>query len=246
MQDFHPALIANLQRLLNNLIRSGTIASVKGNLAKVQTGEIITAPLPWFTARAGNAKTWWQPSIGEQVFILSPGGNLELGCILPAIYSANNAPPAKKDNCHTVFSDGATFNYDPSSSTLKIDGVKNIIINSSEKVSVTTNKASVTAIDVKLQTQTAEVTAAQTTLSSPLVNVTSSDINLTAAKINLNAPLVQCAGVLAFASLAGAGGGAPSVISGDIVVNGQLVNNGVNLSSHTHNVPSIGQTSPPI
>jgi len=253
MNDYHPSIIVNLQRLINNLIRSGIINSVENDRVRVKTGDIITAPLPWFTTRAGSAKTWWRPTVGEQVFILSPNGNLELGCVLPAIYSNLNKAPSNKNDCHAVFPDGASFNYNPANSTLTIDNIKNVIINASSAINITCTTTDINSSDAinittksaKLTTEQADITAMQTSIDSPQITVTSSDITFNASNIKLNAPLVACSGVLSFASLAGLGGGAPSVINGNISINGVLQNNGVNLTTHTHALPGYGTTLTP-
>lgn len=46
-------------------------------LCRVKTGELETNWISWLTLRAGNARTWWRPSEGEQVVLLSLGGNLK-------------------------------------------------------------------------------------------------------------------------------------------------------------------------
>ncbi|WP_082814689.1 phage baseplate assembly protein V [Collimonas fungivorans] len=46
-----------------------------------------TTWLRWVTHRAGDARTWWSPSVGEQVVLLLPGGDLTAGVILQAVYS---------------------------------------------------------------------------------------------------------------------------------------------------------------
>lgn len=135
MNKYHPAEVAELKRMISNLIRQGTIYKVKGDRVKVRSGEIITAWLPWFTNRAGKSQTWWSPSIGEQVFILSPNGNLELGCVLPSLYCDNYPAPSQSNDGHFVrFPDGATFEYEPDTGTLTIKGIKKAIIDASEQI----------------------------------------------------------------------------------------------------------------
>lgn len=70
--------IAEIYRLLNNLHRTGTILEVNltDGLCRVQTGELQTTWLNWLTSRGGRSRTWWAPSVGEQVLLLSIGGDL--------------------------------------------------------------------------------------------------------------------------------------------------------------------------
>ncbi|AMP13436.1 phage baseplate assembly V family protein [Collimonas pratensis] len=107
-------------RLLHNLIRLGTVAQVAGGRARVRLSpKLTTTWLRWVTQRAGDARTWWSPSVGEQVVLLSPGGDLTAGVILQAVYS--DAFPAPSDNpaLHsTHYPDGAVVQYDFQAHTL--------------------------------------------------------------------------------------------------------------------------------
>jgi phage baseplate assembly protein V len=108
--------LVELNRLLHNLLRFGVVASVDhdGGTCTVRTGALVTRPLPWLVQRAGDARTWWAPSVGEQVLLLCPGGDTTRGVVQPAIYS-NAAPrPAGSDTAHvTTYPDGAVVSYDP-------------------------------------------------------------------------------------------------------------------------------------
>lgn len=73
------AQLTEIMRLITNLIRTGVVTEVDREnwLCRVKTGELETNWISWLTLRAGNARTWWRPSEGEQVVLLSLGGNLE-------------------------------------------------------------------------------------------------------------------------------------------------------------------------
>ena len=68
----------DLPRQSNNQIRIGTVAVVDlaRGLCRVQAGEIQTDFVPWFVPRAGAVIEWSAPSVGEQVLLLSPGGDV--------------------------------------------------------------------------------------------------------------------------------------------------------------------------
>jgi phage baseplate assembly protein V len=52
-------------QLLHNLIRSGTVVQIAGGRARVRLSpKLTTAWLRWVTHRAGDARTWWSPSVG--------------------------------------------------------------------------------------------------------------------------------------------------------------------------------------
>ena len=90
--------LSDLLRLLQNLIRLGTIAEVKGAKARVRLGPTLTTEwLKWATRRAGSTRTWPAPTVGEQVIVFSPGGDLTRGIILPALYSQEFDAPESSD-----------------------------------------------------------------------------------------------------------------------------------------------------
>lgn len=113
--------LADLSRRLANLIRLGTIAAVDHASARctVSTGGLTTAALPWLAARAGDAATWWAPSVGEQVLLLSPSGDPAAAVVLPALYSTAHPRPAGSDTARVAaYPDGARIAYDPATHQL--------------------------------------------------------------------------------------------------------------------------------
>ena len=84
--------LADVEIRLANLIRTGTVVEIIGTKVKIKTGCIITKPLAYLTHRAGDCVTWWSPSVGEQVLILSPCGELNNGLVLPAIPTKDYTP----------------------------------------------------------------------------------------------------------------------------------------------------------
>jgi|SRR5450830_362868 len=105
--------LAELFRLIANLLRIGVVEQIDGKRARIRIGKNLTNWLPWFAIRAGNTRTWSQPSIGEQVMVLSPGGDLTAGIVLPAIYSdAHDAPTTSPSLQLAEYPDGALVSYD--------------------------------------------------------------------------------------------------------------------------------------
>jgi len=110
-------------RTLANLIRYGTVASIDVDAARVtvKTGGVTTKPLPWLSSRAGRVRAWNPPSLGEQVMVISPNGDLAAGVAFPALFS--NAMPkpadATADNVVVAFADGAVLLYDMAAHLLK-------------------------------------------------------------------------------------------------------------------------------
>lgn len=69
------AQLTEIMRLITNLIRTGVVTEVDREnwLCRVKTGDLETNWISWLTLRAGNARTWWRPSEGEQVVLLESG-----------------------------------------------------------------------------------------------------------------------------------------------------------------------------
>jgi len=131
------AALAELTRRIDNLLRIGTVAEVKGDSCRVKTGELLTQFRPFFTRRAGTAKTSWRPTVGEQVMLLSLSGDLTNAYILPALYSDENPEPDDNNNRErTVYPDGAVIEYDPDTSALKVTGIKTANVQASERVTI--------------------------------------------------------------------------------------------------------------
>lgn len=113
---------SELQRQLGSLIRFGTVAELDLAAARcrVDTGEIRTDFIPWFVPRAGSTIEWSAPAVGEQVLLLSPGGDTHGAVALRGIYSDAFPAPASADTLHLVrFADGAVVEYDHAAHVLK-------------------------------------------------------------------------------------------------------------------------------
>lgn len=126
---------SEIQRLLRNMIRTGVVTDVDttATRCRVQTGELRTDWLQWLTHRAGRSRTWWAPSVGEQVLILAVGGELDTAFVLPGIFSdAHPAPSASADAYHVTFPDGAVIEYEPETSALTVSGIKTADITASQ------------------------------------------------------------------------------------------------------------------
>ncbi|MEQ9875948.1 phage baseplate assembly protein V [Pectobacterium brasiliense] len=142
------ATLTEIQRLLRNMIRVGVVTHVNtaDALCRVQTGEMTTGWLNWLTRRAGRSRDWWAPSIGEQVLILSIGGELDTAFVLPGIYSDDNpAPSASADAYHVSFSDGAIIEYEPDTGALTVNGIKTATLTASESITATAPQVTVSA-----------------------------------------------------------------------------------------------------
>ncbi|XHR29613.1 MAG: phage baseplate assembly protein V [Chthoniobacteraceae bacterium] len=113
--------ITDLERRQAKLIRAGKIAEIDYTAArvKVKIGLNITAWIPWIAGKAGGNSEWNPPEVGEQVVVISPGGDFSNGFALVGIYQnasealPNSAAPGSSgDVRRSIFGDGATIDYD--------------------------------------------------------------------------------------------------------------------------------------
>ncbi len=107
--------LAELERRLSNLLMTGVVVEADYELGKVKVsvGLLTTSWLRWLTLRAGNDVDYWAPEVGEQVMLLCPCGEPELGVVLPAIYQDAYPPTDQRETLRrVVFADGADFSYD--------------------------------------------------------------------------------------------------------------------------------------
>lgn len=111
--------LSELQRLLHNLIRVGTIHSVDhggpGQPARVRVaiGELLTDWRPYHECRAGATTTWNPPTVGEQATVFSPSGDLGAAVVLVGLNSTGNpAPSNAASKSVTKYPDGTIVEYD--------------------------------------------------------------------------------------------------------------------------------------
>jgi phage baseplate assembly protein V len=113
--------IAALSRLIENLIRLGTVAEVDhGSLpdkrparVRVQSGDLLTGWLPWTALRAGTTRDWDPLTVGEQVLVFSPSGQTAQGIAIGGLFSALIPANGDRAGLHRrTYPDGAVVEYD--------------------------------------------------------------------------------------------------------------------------------------
>lgn len=126
--------LAEIDRRVANIFRIGTVYALDAANALVQVdlGDLVTDWLPWGTGRAGSTRKWSAPSVGEQVMVFSPSGELAAGIVGPSIFQDAHPAPSNNPNVDNVtFADGSSVNYDAGSNTLTVNvsGAGNIVVN---------------------------------------------------------------------------------------------------------------------
>ncbi len=106
---------------LASLIRIGTVLSVDLAEARciVRFGDpddpepAQTGPIRWLSPRAGLTRVWSPPSMGEQVLLLCPDGQIGAAVAITGIVQ-DAFPPLGNSTAEMIeFADGAKITYDP-------------------------------------------------------------------------------------------------------------------------------------
>lgn len=142
--------IFELARLLQNLIKLGTVNAVRHSspsAVRVKTGDLETNWIPFLTLRAGDIKTWCPPSLGEQVVLLSPGGELTNAVALTGLYADHIPEPSNSGSVHTIqYPDGAEIKYDHGSSALSVTGIKTMLIEASNTITLNAPQVNINGV----------------------------------------------------------------------------------------------------
>lgn len=130
-----PDDINELIRRITNLVRVGVVhatAYSEGRIRVALNGEpdALTPWIPWVTRRAGNDVDYWAPELGEQVIVLSPGGEFAQAFAMCATYQAAVPSPHTDPDRHTtVYQDGTTIDYNRTTHVLDVDVQGDLVIN---------------------------------------------------------------------------------------------------------------------
>lgn len=129
--------IAEILRLIHNLINIGIVSEVRGDKCRVHVGgdpDRATDWISWLAMRAGTAKTWWPPSPGEQAVLLAIGGEPTTAVCFGGVYSDDNPAPCDLPNAlHISFPDSAVLQYNPDDSSFLLTGAKTAHVSVAEK-----------------------------------------------------------------------------------------------------------------
>lgn len=165
---------AEHERLLANLVMLGKVKELDeaGARVRVEADGLVTDWLPWTAHRAGpGVREWSMPEIGEQVVVVSPGGDPAQGVVIGSVYQDDFDAPANLKTTHRVeYADGTFTQYDREAKELRTE------VNSAGKIVLKIGESQIEMIDSKI------------TLSSngSTLEMDSAGIRLNGARIDLN------------------------------------------------------------
>lgn len=136
--------IAELVRKLKNMVRVTSIVTpTEGKaLATIKIGDDESIPFPVLSFANSFKKHWIPIRKGEQVLVVFPFGNANKGFIVRSIFWKKLKEPsgADKDTEIVEYEDGARFEYSVKTSTLKVAGVKVVLVESIDEITLESKK----------------------------------------------------------------------------------------------------------
>lgn len=119
--------LALLAQLVANLLKVGHVVEVAGSREHARVtfgGTQSTAFLKVFQDSAGAVKDHVPIAVGEQVLVLSPGGDTTCGLILRGLHGGGNPAPSTSDSeWRRTFPDGARISYDWAAHRLHVNAL---------------------------------------------------------------------------------------------------------------------------
>lgn len=107
----------------DQLIRLGSVASVDLATARCTVkfdDAVESAPVRWIEGRHGATVTWSPPSVGEQVVLLCPAGEIGAGVALRGL-ACSQFPPADNRAIDLIrFGNGSVLSYDTDANAMAV------------------------------------------------------------------------------------------------------------------------------
>lgn len=84
---------AELERRVANMVQIGRVIEIDTATmrARIQIGDLKTAMIPVAQAKSGAIKVHWMPSVGEQVVVFAPSGEMGAAVVQGAIPQSGSA-----------------------------------------------------------------------------------------------------------------------------------------------------------
>jgi phage baseplate assembly protein gpV len=80
---------AEADRRIAGLVQIGTVTAVEGDLARVSVAGLRSHPIPVTQIRMGTLRMRAMPSVGEQVVVIAPDGDMERAFVHGSLPASN-------------------------------------------------------------------------------------------------------------------------------------------------------------
>ncbi|MBI3143819.1 MAG: phage baseplate assembly protein V [Pseudogulbenkiania sp.] len=142
--------VSEMDRQLSSMIMAGSVTAVQMKPARVrvESDGWVSDWVPWFAFAAGAARHWRPPTVGEQAVLLSPSGDPAQAFALVGYYTDAFDGDGRADVVGWLMPDGAVMEYDHAAGAMLVDGVKTVMVNAAESVTVKTVQITLDAQDV--------------------------------------------------------------------------------------------------
>ena len=197
---------ADLARRVANLVRLGKVVEIKGAQVKVAIGKVTTNWLP-VLSMAGDTNCWIPITVGEQVTVISPYGEMSQAVVLRSIHYNNFVAPEDKESVsfasksdvkaksdgklEAVFAEGFKFNSGDLS--IKIADGQITLQSGSASVTVSNDAITLASGSASISLNSGGILLS---CGSSNIDVSNSCISLLSSSIFTMPPLCKCLGGL--------------------------------------------------
>lgn len=126
------------ERRLHGLVRIGTVTAVDPAAARARVilgGDAVSGWIPFTAIRAGGLNAWAPVTVGEQVVVVSPGGDTAQGVIVGSLPSGANGAPS---------GDGGEFRFEIGGSSISMTGDRVTMVSNGSVVEMTAGEVAIT------------------------------------------------------------------------------------------------------
>lgn len=136
-------------RTIGDLLRVGLVDSVDlaAGKAVVSFGDQTTPPIDWLMV-VGDTTIWIPPTVGQQVLVLTPEGDVDQAMILNGLPSSAFAPLFLGLKNAIRFADGAQVTYDPEGEQLDVQTPGKVNVTAPGGVTITGDTKIIGKLDV--------------------------------------------------------------------------------------------------
>lgn len=181
--------LSEMMRRLANVVRIGVVAETKDGNVKVQIDRIKTPWIP-ILSQAGKTNVWIPISIGEQVLVISPFGEMSQAVALRSVHYDKFQAPQDKNKLNLM-----------TSHSCEIHGEKEIQINFQDGIEIKSGDSMIVIKNgtISLKSGDAMINLSSGGMSLELgasrINIASDSIHLASSSLSSSPPFCKCGGL---------------------------------------------------